>query len=95
METNMSRIPSKAMPHAFAAEGDETRDMDDSVYEGDRPTLGDRAGAIADTIRGSRVAQVAAGAVVAGAVAAAATAVVRSRRADPEGKSGGKKSAKA
>jgi hypothetical protein len=76
----MSRIPSKAMPHAFAPEGEQ--DPEDSTYAADRPSLGDRAGAIADKVRGSRAAQVAAGAVVAGAVAAAATAVVRRRTSD-------------
>jgi hypothetical protein len=96
MEIMMSRIPSQAMPHAYAPEGDETRDVEDGVYSGDAPTLSERAGAIADTIRGSRVAQVAAGAVVAGAVAAAATAVVRGRRSDASASSEGKaKGAKA
>jgi hypothetical protein len=80
----MSRIPNKAMPHAFAPEGEQ--DIEESAYAADRPSLGDRAGAIADKVRGSRAAQVAAGAVVAGAVAAAATAVVRRRRADGSSK---------
>jgi phospholipase D1/2 len=78
--SNMSRIPSKAMPHAFAPEAEQ--DIEEAAYAADRPSLGERAGAIADKVRGSRAAQVAAGAVVAGAVAAAATAVVRSRRSD-------------
>lgn len=73
----MSRIPTKAMPHAYAPEGEDTQDIEKLAYENDSPSLGERAGAAMNKVAGSRVAQVAAGAVVAGAVAAA---VVRSRR---------------
>lgn len=78
----MSRIPSKAMPHAYAPEGADTHDIEKLIYQNEAPTLGERAGAVVDRMKASRVAQVAAGAVVAGAVAAAATAMVRSRRSE-------------
>lgn len=78
----MSRIPSKAMPHAYAPEGTDSHDIEKLIYQNEAPTLGERAGALVDRIKTSRAAQVAAGAAVAGAVAAAATAMVRSRRGE-------------
>ena len=81
----MSRIPTKAMPHAFAPDGEDTHDIEKLIYDDGAPSLGERAGAAVNKVAGSRVAQVAAGAVVAGAVAAA---VVRSRRSGAEQRSG-------
>lgn len=77
----MSRIPTKAMPHAYVPEGDDSQDIEKLAFESGSPSFGERAGAAMNKVAGSRVAQVAAGAVVAGAVAAA---VVRSRRSGNE-----------
>ena len=77
----MSRIPSKAMPHAYAPTEEETG------TEGGGASLTQKAGELAKKVSGSRAAQVAAGAVVAGAVAVAATKIVRGRRSGSEGQS--------
>ena len=68
----MSRIPSKAMPHAYAPEGGSGigEDGGDEVAGG--PSLSERASELAGKVRGSKAAKVAAGVAVAGAVLAAA-----------------------
>jgi len=100
----MSRIPSKAMPHAYAHDNAETQNKGPAdANEGGEgavggngaasPTLAERA----KKVGSSRVAQVAAGAVVAGAVAVAATKIVRARREAGEeegGNEGGGKASK-
>lgn len=97
----MSRIPSKAMPHAYAPEGgndDGTGGGGGGGEGAGSPTLAERASELAERaselagkVRGSRAARVAAGAVVAGAAVVAATAVVRSRRGKSDGSGGGTK----
>jgi 8-oxo-dGTP pyrophosphatase MutT (NUDIX family) len=84
-EKIMSRIPTKAMPHAYAPGEGET---ETGGAEGGR-SIADRAGEIAKKVGGSKAARVAAGAVVAAGVAAAATRIVRSRRKTGGGDSSG------
>ena len=84
----MSHIPNSAMPHAGTHENEQQQD------QGGAPTLGERAGKIADYARENPKTAIAAGAALAaGALAAAAIPLVRGRsKSSGGGKSGGSSS---
>lgn len=82
----MSHIPNSAMPHAGGSQDEKQQDQG-----GGNPTLGERAGKIADYARENPKTAIAAGAALAaGALAAAAIPLVRSR--SKSSSSGSKKS---
>ena len=97
----MSNIPSSAMPHAKSTEakGESGQEKNEA---GEKTSMSDRAGKIADIARDNPKTAIAAGAaVVAGVVAAAAIPIVRARKSagekegsDGAGKSSAKKSTK-
>jgi len=82
----MSHIPNSAMPHAGGTQDEKQQDQGSG-----NPTLGERAGKIADYARENPKTAIAAGAALAaGALAAAAIPLVRGRSKSSSG--GSKKS---
>jgi hypothetical protein len=90
----MSNIPNSAMPHAKSqSDGNDGQSGQQKNEAGEKTTMSDRAGKIADVARDNPKTAIAAGAaIVAGVVAAAAIPMVRSRKKTSEKGSSGSSS---